>query len=148
HEIQPGMPYKGVKLSADAIGRIAGWIDAGAPFSEKPLRLSGRSQIISKSGNTHWAFQGPIRPAVPTVKNAGWVRNPIDAFIAAEHEKRGLKAAPEAEKRVLLRRVYIDLIGLPPTRVEMDAFLADHSSNAYEKVVDHLLADPRYGERW
>lgn len=148
HEIQPGMPYKGEKLSADVIGRIAAWIDAGAPYSEKPLHLSGGSQVISESGNTHWAFQRPIRPAVPPVKNAAWVRNPIDAFIAAEHEKRGLKPLPEAEKRVLLRRVYVDLIGLPPTSAEMGAFLADRSANAYEKVVDQLLADPRYGERW
>jgi hypothetical protein len=88
------------------------------------------------------------RPPVPQVKNTAWVRNPIDAFIAAEHEARGLKRRPEAPKTVLLRRVYLDLIGLPPTPEELHAFLADSSDDAYEKVVDQLLSSPQYGERW
>jgi hypothetical protein len=88
------------------------------------------------------------RPPVPTVKNPAWVRNPIDAFLAAEHDARGLTPRPEAAKHVLLRRVYFDLIGLPPTRAELHDFLADASPDAYEKVVDRLLRDPRYGERW
>src|SRR5262249_60693483 len=88
------------------------------------------------------------RPPVPAVKNAAWVRNPIDAFLAAEHEERGLKPRPEASKPALLRRVTIDLIGLPPTPEELHAFLNDASPDAYEKVVDRLLASPRYGERW
>jgi hypothetical protein len=88
------------------------------------------------------------RPAVPNVKNASWVRNPIDAFLAAEHQERGLTPRPEAAKHILLRRVYLDLTGLPPTHEELQAFLADSSSDAYEKVVDRLLASPRYGERW
>jgi hypothetical protein len=85
---------------------------------------------------------------VPKVANPDWNRHPIDAFIAAEHARLGLAPRPIADKRVLLRRVYLDLIGLPPTRTEMDAFLADRSSDAFEKVVDRLLASPRYGERW
>ncbi len=84
----------------------------------------------------------------PQVKNEAWSRNPIDAFIAAEHEARGLKPRPEASKTVLLRRVYLDLIGLPPSPEELHAFLADSSQDAYEKVVDRLLASPLYGERW
>jgi hypothetical protein len=88
------------------------------------------------------------QPPLPAVKNTPWVRNPIDAFIAFEHEKLGLKPRPEAAKEVLLRRLYFDLIGLPPTTQELHAFLADTSPDAYEKVVDRLLADPRYGERW
>jgi hypothetical protein len=88
------------------------------------------------------------RPAVPVVKNAGCVRNPIDAFISLEHENHGLKPRPEAPKETLLRRVYLDLIGLPPTAEELHAFLADTAPDAYEKVVDRLLTDPRYGERW
>jgi hypothetical protein len=88
------------------------------------------------------------RPTVPQIKNPTWVRNPIDAFIAAEHEERGLKPRPEASKAVLLRRVYLDLIGLPPTPGELHAFLANSSSDAYEQVVDRLLSSPRYGERW
>src|SRR5213075_3069610 len=97
---------------------------------------------------THWAFAPPVRPPVPEVKNTGWVRNPVDAFVAAEHERRGLTPRPEPPRHVLLRRVYLDLVGLPPTRAELTAFLADTSPDAYEKVVDRLLASPEYGERW
>src|SRR5205807_6865318 len=87
-------------------------------------------------------------PSVPAVKNSSWVRNPIDAFIAQEHEKRGLHPRPEAAKPILLRRVFLDLTGLPPTPEELHAFIADPSTDAYEKVVDRLLESPRYGERW
>jgi hypothetical protein len=96
-----------------------------------------------------WApFEKVKRPAVPGVKNVHWVRNPIDAFIATEHERYGLKPRPDAVRAVLLRRVYLDLTGLPPTPEELHAYLADGSPDAYEKVVDHLLASPEYGERW
>jgi cytochrome c553 len=93
-------------------------------------------------------FEVVKRPALPKVKNAAWVRNPIDAFIAAEHETHGLKPRPEAPREVLLRRVYLDLIGLPPTPADLHAFLNDKSANAYEKVVDDLLNRPQHGERW
>lgn len=93
-------------------------------------------------------FEPVQRPAVPKVQNAGWVKNPIDAFLAVEHEKLGLKPRPEAAKHILVRRVYLDLIGLPPTREELQAFLDDTSPDAFEKAVDRLLASPRYGERW
>jgi len=93
-------------------------------------------------------FERVQRPPIPAVKHAEWVRTPVDAFIAAEQEARGLKPRPAASKAVLLRRVYLDLIGLSPTPEEQRAFAADLSSDAYEKVVDRLLADPRYGERW
>ena len=93
-------------------------------------------------------FEGVERPPVPAIKNRRWLRNPIDGFIAAEHSARGLVVRPEAPKEILLRRIYLDLIGLSPTPAEMDAFLRDHSTDAYEKVVDRLLHDPRYGERW
>jgi hypothetical protein len=96
-----------------------------------------------------WKPFAPVqRPAVPFVNDQGWIRSPIDAFIVAEHEARGLKPRPEASKTILLRRVYLDLIGLPPTPVELHAFLSDSSCDAYEKVVDRLLASPLYGERW
>jgi hypothetical protein len=88
------------------------------------------------------------RPPLPKLKSTSWVRNPLDAFLAAEHEERGLTPRPEATKSVLLRRLYLDLVGLPPTPAELNAFLADTSPDAYEKVVDKLLADKRYGERW
>ena len=102
----------------------------------------------ARAAETHWAFQPPARPKIPSVTDPSRVRNSIDAFIAAEHERRGLTARPAASKHVLLRRVYLDLVGLPPTREELRAFLADASPDAYEKVVDRLLASPHYGERW
>jgi mono/diheme cytochrome c family protein len=147
HEIGPGMPFKADKLGDDVIARIADWIKAGAPYSEKALVAAPVSSEATQR-EKHWAFQPVSRPAIPAVKNTSWVHNPIDAFVAAEHEKRGLKPQPEADKRVLVRRVYLDLIGLPPTPAQVQAFLEDKSAGAYEKVVDQLLADPRYGERW
>ena len=111
--------------------------------------------LRDRSGYRWRPFEVVKRPAVPKIKNAAWVRNPIDAFIAAEHESRSLKPRPEAPPEVLLRRVYLDLIGLPPTPAERRAFLEDCASAkpqvreaAYEKVVDDLLKRPQYGERW
>src|SRR5207248_2535238 len=96
-----------------------------------------------------WApFEAVKRPAIPPVKSEGWVRNPIDAFVAAEHEARGLRPRPEATRPTLLRRVTLDLTGLPPTTDEFHAFLADESPEAYDRVVERLLGSPRYAERW
>lgn len=103
---------------------------------------------IAKTAYPWKPFQTVQRPDAPKVQNAAWVRNPIDAFLAAEHEARNLKPRPEANRSTLLRRVYLDLIGLPPTPDELHAFLNDASSDTYEKVVDRLLKDPRHGERW
>ena len=97
---------------------------------------------------TNWAYQPLVRPPVPQVANTNRVRNPIDRFILSELERHALAPAREADRRTLLRRVYFDLIGLPPTREEVNAFLADGAPDAWERVVDHLLASPRYGERW
>ncbi len=96
----------------------------------------------------HWAFVAPVRPSLPTVKNKAWIRNPIDAFILTRLEQKHLAPAPEAEKTTLIRRVSLDLTGLPPTIGEIDNFLADKSPKAYEKVVERLLDSPHYGERW
>lgn len=101
-----------------------------------------------RSGAVWNPFEPVKRPSAPHVKEIEWVRNPVDAFIAAGHEARGLVHRPEASREILLRRVYLDLTGLPPTVDELHAFLADTSTNAYENVVDRLLASPRYGERW
>ena len=100
------------------------------------------------AGEDWWSLRPLSRPAVPAVKNAAWVRTPIDAFLLAAMEEKSLHPSPAADKATLLRRVTFDLIGLPPTPEEIDAFLKDVSPNAYEKVVDRLLASPRYGERW
>ncbi len=118
-------------------------------------RLFGQA-VVSKppapaqsktAGKKHWAYVAPVRPPLPPVKNTVWPRNPVDRFILARLEKEKLAPSPEADKITLLRRVTLDLTGLPPTPRETDAFLADYSPDAYEKVVDRLLADPHYGER-
>jgi hypothetical protein len=119
----------GHKLTDKQIELLKRWIDEGAQWNE------------------HWAFVAPKRPDAPAVSNPGWVRNPIDAFVMAKLDKEGLKPSPEADRATLLRRVSFDLTGLPPTPADVDAFLADKSPDAYEKLVDRLLASPRYGER-
>ena len=95
----------------------------------------------------HWAFVAPIKKQVPQVRKPNWVRNPIDGFILSELERRNLEPSPEAKKEVLIKRLYADLVGLPPSPEEVDTYMNDTSSDAYEKVVDHLLASPHYGER-
>ncbi|MGH9802035.1 MAG: DUF1549 domain-containing protein, partial [Blastocatellia bacterium] len=138
---QARMPMGGKPLSAEQIALIKTWIEQGAQWPEE-------SQISNSKSQTHWAFIAPIRPITPKVTNASWVRNPIDAFVLARLEKEGLKPSPEADRVTLLRRLSLDLIGLPPTPEEVDAFLADKSANAYEKQVERLLSSPHYGERW
>jgi hypothetical protein len=111
--------------------------------------LNALAGLRRQRSATAWnPFEPVRRPALPVVKKGGWVRNPIDAFIAASHESRGLTPRPEAPRAVLLRRIYLDLTGLPPTPDALHAFLADSAPDAYEQVVDQLLASPRYGERW
>ncbi|GDY23197.1 chromosome segregation protein [Verrucomicrobiota bacterium] len=117
------------KLTPEQIDLVRRWIDEGANWSQ------------------HWAFISSVRPALPKIKNTAWPRNAIDHFVLAELEKQGLSPAPAAAKETLLRRVTLDLTGLPPTPAEVDAFLADAAPDAYEKVVDRLLRSPRYGER-
>ncbi len=142
------MPKKGGRLPAREVEVIERWIAAGAKTArEEPAELSP-GPLITDEERSYWAFQPVRRPALPALKNPGWARNPIDAFVASEHEARGLAPRPEAVREVLLRRVYVDLIGLSPTPAEQQAFLADASPDAFEKVVDRLLADARYGERW
>src|SRR5262249_42702189 len=119
---------------------IRAWIEQGA--------VGPPDERAEADPKDHWAFKAPVRPAVPQVKNAAWARNPIDAFLAAEHDRRGLTPQRPAERALLLRRVSLDLTGLPPTREEQGAFLADTSPDAYEKVVERLLATKQYGERW
>jgi hypothetical protein len=108
---------------------------------------AGESAWSGEKAN-HWAWKPPVRPALPPVKDAAWVRNPIDTFILAKLEAAGLKPAAPASREQLIRRVTFDLIGLPPTPAEIDAFVNDEFPNAWAKVVDRLLASPHYGERW
>jgi len=131
------MPLDAKPLTARQIALISDWIDQGANWPE------GVSAEIK-----HWAYVKPVQPELPQVTGKDWVQNPIDAFVLAKLESEGLQPSPRADKERLLRRVTLDLIGLPPTVAEMDAFLADDSPQAYQTVVDRLLASPRYGERW
>jgi hypothetical protein len=108
-------------------------------LSEKPIRAADKE---------HWSFQPPKRPSIPTIKQAGWIRTPVDAFVLAKLEAVGLTSSPPAEKLALLRRVHLDLVGLPPSPEEQEAYIADSSPDAFEKVVDRLLTSPHYGERW
>jgi hypothetical protein len=103
---------------------------------------------LTPADTAHWAFKPPVRSVVPTVQAAGWVRNPIDAFVLAKQEAAGLKPAPEADRLTLIRRVTLDLTGLPPTPEEVEAFQKDDRPDAYERVVERLLASPHFGERW
>ena len=145
HSVKPHMPFQAPKLENSELAAIAEWIDAGALWE---ILVQARADKENTDRQDHWAFQNPKSLSAPAVRNQAWVRNPIDAFIAAGHEKRSLTPMAEGDKRTLLRRVYLDLIGLPPTREELERFLADTTAGAYENTVDRLLADPRYGERW
>ena len=122
-------PDSGFALTQKQIDLLKRWIDEGAKW------------------DSHWAYSAPKRVEPPTVKNAAWVRNPIDQFILARLEREGMTPSADADKATLLRRLSYDLTGLPPTPAEVDAFLADRSPDAYEKRVDALLKSPRYGER-
>lgn len=131
---------EGEQVPEEEVAILRAWIDSGAvaPETEQP----------QSDPYEHWAFQTPHRPPLGAADNPSWVRNPIDIFIAREHARHGLVAQPEAPKHILLRRVYLDLIGVPPTPEQLRAFEADESPIAYERVVDQLLASPQYGHRW
>jgi mono/diheme cytochrome c family protein len=137
------MPKKKDPLTDEQIGLLRAWIDQGADWPETAIASSTR-----KDPSKHWAFKAPSRPPLPKTSETRWSRNEIDKFVFARLEKEGLKPSPEADKITLLRRLSLDLIGLPPTIAEVDTFLADKSKDAYEKQVDRLLASPHYGERW
>ncbi|HEV8378507.1 MAG TPA: DUF1549 domain-containing protein, partial [Tepidisphaeraceae bacterium] len=134
------MPPKGNKRLPDSeIALLRAWIDQGLSWDDKllpPLLMT----------SDHWAFQPIKAPALPP--ETDWCKSPIDNFITSTHAAKSLKPAPQADRRTLIRRVTFDLIGLPPTHKEVEEFLADQSPNAYEKLIDRLLASPQYGERW
>lgn len=136
------MPPSGERLSTAQIDLLRAWIDAGAIWPEAAPVASAPSQ------RKHWAFSPPHRPPVPPVKDREWVRNPIDAFVLAKLEARGWKPSPPAGPRDLLRRIYLDLIGLPASVAEQESFLKDASPSAADRLVKDLLSRPAYGERW
>ena len=135
------MPMGRPRLKDEDIAALRQWIEQKLPWSDGAISAKPRNW-------DHWAFQPPQHPPLPAVSNARWVRNPIDNFILARLEREKVQPSPEADPATLLRRVSLDLTGLPPTPEEMKSFLADRSPNAYEKVVDWLLASPHHGERW
>ena len=141
------MPPRGGKLTPRQVALLEAWIEAGAPLVGGKQAEVTTTKITARD-RLFWAFRKPVRPGVPAVRNAQRVRTPIDAFILARLEARGLGLSPDADRVVLLRRLFFDLIGLPPSLQEVDAFLADTRPDAYERQVDRLLASPHYGERW
>jgi hypothetical protein len=131
---------EGTPLAADQVGRIKAWIEAGAPAPE--------SETPESSPRDHWAFRSVERPKVPAVHDERWVRNPIDAFILAKLEEKGLRPAPPAEPGIQLRRLTLDLVGLPPNLTDAAAWKSAPSESQYRTLVSKLLSDPAYGERW
>ncbi len=152
HEGGIAMPPGG-KLGAEQIADLARWVSEGAKWPKEaapathPSAASAAFPYPAQS-RAFWSFLPVRNPPVPPVEDRAWCCSPLDAFVLAGLEKRGLRPAPPADRRTLLRRVTFDLTGLPPTPAESDAFATDPSPQAYEKVVDRLLASPRYGERW
>lgn len=132
-KMPPGQP-----LTAEQVGALERWVASGAPWSS----------VSASADAKPWAFRIPQRPEPPAVENAAWVRNPIDRFVLAKLQERDIAPSPEADRMTLLRRVSLDLTGLLPSPEEIEAFVSDDSPEAYEKVVDRLLASRHYGERW
>lgn len=143
------MPPKGKKLSPEQIALLENWVRMGAPWpgNEPGKKVKVRGKITAED-RAWWAFQ-PVRdPIPPAVKDDGWAKNPVDKFVFAKLQSEGLAPAPEANRRTLIRRLYFDLWGLPPSPEEIEAFVSDSSPGAYEQLVNRLLDSPHYGERW
>ncbi len=133
------MPPAGAPLTGTEIANLRAWIDDGAKWPAASTKASPA---------THWSFQPVHRPVAPEVRARAWVRNPIDAFVLARLESENIQPSPEAGRRTLLRRLSLDLTGLPPTPEEIAVFLGDNRTDAYDRAVDRLLASPHYGEKW
>jgi hypothetical protein len=135
------MPPEGPRLSVEQVSLLRAWIDQGAAW---PVE----GDPAADAGADHWSFSPPVRHQPPAVADVSWVRSPIDAFVLARLEAAGLSPSPEADRPTLIRRLSLDLLGLPPSPDEVAQFLADEAPGAYERLVDRLLASPHYGERW
>jgi len=160
-QVKPLMPMAPLSaLTSQEIAAIRDWINAGAPMTEAAKVAPGvNDNNLLKYGNYSerritdadrqwWAFKKPARREAPKVSDARWSRNPIDAFVQAKREEKGLAAAPMADRNTMIRRAYLDLTGILPTPAEVSAFVNDKSPQAYENLIDRLLASPHYGERW
>jgi hypothetical protein len=139
----PTMPPKGERLAPEEVSLIRAWIDQGTHGPTAETRTAPRAQA-----SDHWAFRPVVRPPLPLVRDVCWVRTPIDQLILARLERQRVRPAPEADRATLLRRLSLDLTGLPPAVADVDSFLADERPGAYERCVERLLASPSYGERW
>jgi hypothetical protein len=150
-DLQMPPSSKGGKLKDAEIAAIAEWIKMGAPDPRKEAVKVAKLSGLTDKARAHWAYQ-PLKNyktiAVPQTKNAAWCRTPVDNFILEKLEAAGIPPSPMAEKETLLRRAYYDLIGLPPSPAQVQAYLADSSPGAWDKVIEDLLASPHYGERW
>ena len=139
------MPPESTKLSSDKIAHFEHWITMGAP---DPRDSADGFSLIDQKAEAHWAFQPVESPTLPSVKDRSWPLRHLDQFILSNLEKRSMKPSEETDKRTWIRRVYYNLIGLPPTMEVIQSFEQDDSFDAYEKVVEYLLSSPHYGERW
>ncbi|MEO8352151.1 MAG: DUF1549 domain-containing protein, partial [Chthoniobacteraceae bacterium] len=143
------MPPKGKKLAAEQVALITEWVRLGAPAPRPSGKMAVRPRgKITDEDRAWWAFQPVANPAPPVVDDGGWSANDLDRFVWEKLVENGLSPAPEADPAKLLRRVYFDLIGLPPSPEQVAEFVADPSPSAYQSIVESLLASPRYGERW
>ena len=147
------MPMGGDPLSPEQVGLLRAWIDQGAnrPSSSTSPAIQtaqGPSAAPAQRESSHWAFRPIAHPTPPSVRDSKWVRNAVDSFVLAKLEAEGTTPAVEADRTTLIRRLSLDLIGLPPTTQEVAAFVSDNRPDAYERVVDRLLRSPHYGEKW
>jgi hypothetical protein len=149
HAEQPWMPKDGPKLPEDALAKIGRWLDLGAPY-DRPLGSAATSeppQAIRPQDRDFWAFR-PLAPVAPPAIDDPWIRTDIDRFVLEKLQTLGIRPNAQVDRYTLIRRAYLDLIGLPPTVEEIEAFVADPDPDAYQKLLDKLLASPHYGERW
>ena len=153
------MPMVGERLTPEQVGLLRAWIDQGAKWPEEVASVpeegpgaGAPAKKVPEARSKHWAFLPPQRPPLPKLRNnvrrQAWVRNPIDALVLAKLEAEGIEPSQEADRVTLIRRISFDLVGLPPTPKEIAQFLADKRADAYERLVDRLLASPHYGEKW
>src|ERR1051326_6497987 len=141
------MPPKGNRLSPTEINDLVAWVKMGAP-DPRESRPSLAAETRQTNPKEHWAFQPARKTPLPEVKDSKWAHNEIDRFVLAKLEQSGLSSRPPADRRTLIRRIYYDLIGLPPAPERVESFVNDSSPGAFERIVDELLASPQYGERW
>ncbi|TWT39153.1 PSD1 and planctomycete cytochrome C domain-containing protein [Blastopirellula retiformator] len=147
HEEEPHMPLRAEKLSDESIAAIAKWIDLGAPYDTPLVGEDSAAKGAGDQASDFWSLQ-PLDTIAPPATSSDWTKSPIDRFVLERLNEQGIVPNPTADRRTLIRRVYFDLIGLPPTLEEVAEFAADKDPQAYEKLIDRLLASPQYGERW